>query len=85
MKKFEVKEHLDIPSKIFRKDIFIDGKLFEYEVDKKSLIKAKASGPDAFAKAQHDLSNHFLRCLSEMVGRKLTIEDVNAAKKTGLI
>ena len=84
-KRFELKTRLNPEKKTFQRDIFIDGELFDYSVDKESLVRAKSMGEYHFLAAQQDIASHFLECLSEMVGRKVTTDDVKTAKKTGFI
>lgn len=84
-KKFVVKECWDFLSAKQRKDIFVDDKLFEYEVDVNSLIQAKEMGPQYFIAAQRDIQKHFLESLSDFMGRGITQEDVKEAIKTGWI
>jgi len=66
--------------------LFIDGELFDWEVDKKSIARVMQSRDVFLIKAvQQDIANHFLESLSEFVGRKLTKEDLDEAEKTGWI
>jgi len=46
--RFVVKTHFDPKIGIHHKDIFIDDKLFPYEIDQASLMEAKKMGPAVF-------------------------------------
>jgi len=66
--------------------LFIDGDLFDWEVDQQSLAQVYASGDIYLIRAaQKDIEKHFLESLSEFVGRKITKEDIDEAEKTGWI
>ena len=82
-KKFEIKFHFVNGN--LRKDIFIEGELFDYSVDKKSLMYAESMGKEFYTSAQRDIEKHFLESLSEFLGRNVTKEDVMNAQKTGMI
>jgi hypothetical protein len=84
-KRFIVKEHIDPSTGIWKKDVFIDSKLFEYEVDMDSIVKAKSMGPRFILAAQRDIQRHFLECLSEFMGRAISVIEVQEAIKTGWI
>lgn len=82
-KKFEVKMHIE--NGILRRDIFIEDELFDYEVDKVSLAYAKSIGGEYLMKVQKDIEKHFLECLSEVVGRTVTANEVKKASVVGYI
>ena len=66
--------------------IFIDGELFDWEIDPQSLESVLESGdPILIRVAQQDIEKHFLESLSEFVGRKITQKDIAKAEKTGWI
>jgi hypothetical protein len=67
------------------KKIFLNGELFDWEIDKESLIWAIAQGPVFAEAARQDIEKHFLECLSEILGKRITNEDVKEATKTGWI
>ena len=83
--KFEIKEYFDVITGKFRKDIFVDQKLFEYEVDRNSLEEAKKMGGYYYIAAQRDIQKHFLDSFSDFMGRPITQDDIKNATKTGLI
>jgi len=79
---FEVKEHEG------QKVIFIDGFLFDFNMDKASLKEAKRfCGDDPLLKkAVHgDIKRVFLESLSEVLGRPVSIKQVNEAIVSGSI
>ena len=82
-RKFEVKINRNYnPPK---RGIFIDGKLFDWEVDQESLQKAREMGPKFYVMAQLDIEKHFLESLSEFLGREITQAEVTQATQTGFI
>jgi len=83
-KKFEVKME-KTPDGFFQRNIYVDGEYFDWSIDEQSLDWAKKQGPEFFEVVKKDIANHFLDSLSEMVGRKITFNDFQAALKTGLI
>jgi hypothetical protein len=82
-KKFEVRQYKE--NGIMKRNIFIEGELFDFSVDNKSLLEAAKMGKEYLIAAKKDLQNYFLKSLSEVVGRKLTEQDIKNAFKTGLI
>jgi hypothetical protein len=82
-KKFEVK--LQQSKGKMENVIFIDGEPFDWSIDMDSYAKAVKMGPEYVKAAQTSIATHFLNSLSEMVGRKVTTEEINKAKITGWI
>lgn len=82
-KKFEVKL-LQTRGKV-ENVIFIDGELFDWSIDMDSYNKAVKMGPEYVKTVQASIANHFLDSISEMIGRKVTTEEINKAKITGWI
>jgi hypothetical protein len=70
---------------VLEKAIFIDGELLDWAVDMTSLADAMHMGPKFFAAAQKDIAKHFIESVSEVLDRKVTIEDIKQATKTGWI
>ena len=83
--KFEVRSHFDRNEGIHRRDVFVDSKLFEYEIDQESLQKAKEMGGSYYAAAQRDIQKHFLISLSDFLGREITSVELLQAIQTGWI
>lgn len=67
------------------KAIFIDGELLDWSVDISSLMEAKRMGPVFFRAVQRDIERHFVESVSEVVGRKVTPEEIKNATATGWI
>ena len=67
------------------KAIFIDGELLDWAVDMNSLAEAMQMGPKIFRAAQLDIERHFTESVSEVLGRKVTKDDIKLAVKTGWI
>jgi hypothetical protein len=84
-KKFTVKVNYDKSAGIYRRDVFIDDELFEYEIDQPSLIQAKEMGPEYEAQAKRSIEEHFINSLSDFVGRKITARELIMAIQTGWI
>jgi len=83
--RFEVRNHFDPITGLFRKDVFIDGKLFEWEVDEESWKKVMEAPPDFAQLARVDILRHFCVSLSELLGREVTPGQVVVATQTGWI
>ena len=68
--------------------LFFDGVLFDWGMNPEELEEAKKfCGQDPFhRKTIHgDLCRFFLKCLSEVLGKEVTIKEVNAAIEQGSI
>lgn len=83
-KKFEVRTERTTDG-FLQKNIYIDGELFDWGIDEESFDWAKKQGPVFFEAAKQDIAKHFLESLSEMVGRRISPEDLQNARKTGWI
>jgi hypothetical protein len=82
-KKFEIKFTKDNGKVV--KAIFIDEIMLDYSVDVKALQEISALGLEYKKAALLDIENHFVRCVSEMVGRDVTKQELDKAFRTGLI
>lgn len=67
------------------KAIFIDGEKLDYSIDITAYMDACRMGPAMKLAVQRDIERHFTESVSEVVGRKLTIEDIKKALKNGWI
>ena len=88
IKKFEVKEEMTqgyVAGPFFQRNIYIDGELFDWAIDEESYNWAMKQGPEILMAAQKDIARHFLESLSEIVGRRVSIQDLQEAAKTGWI
>lgn len=83
-KKFEVKFKKDDNGKVV-KAVFIDNELLDYSVDVEALKKISALGTEYKKAALLDIEKHFVECVSEVIGRKATNEEVEKAFRTGWI
>jgi|GEM_PF-5550852 len=87
-KRFEVKEEATqgfVPGPYFQKNIYIDGELFDWSIDEEAYHWAEKQGPQMLMVVQQDIAKYFLECLSETVGKRVTIQDLQEAEKTGWI
>ncbi len=83
--KFEVKTYIDPHSGLLRKDVFIDEKLFSWEVDEKAWKNLTAMGPEYVEVAKIEILKHFCDSLSQFLSRKIDPGKVMMAIKTGWI
>ena len=84
LKTFEVKMQKGSDGTI-EKAIFIDGEVVDWAVDISSLMEAYRMGPKYARVAQKDIAKHFVDSVSEVLGRKVTTQDIKKATKTGWI
>lgn len=82
-KRFEVK--MRTKNGTIEKAIFIDGELLDWSIDISSLMECKKMGPEYFRAAQRDIEKHFINSVSEVVGRKITVDQIKEATKNGWI
>lgn len=83
-KKFEVKIRKG-ENDVFEKAIFIDGEWLDWSVDLTSLMDAKRMGLMFFKAAQKDIEKHFTESVSEVLGRRVAVDEIKQATKTGWI
>jgi hypothetical protein len=83
-KKFEVKMRHG-KNGVIEKAVFIDGEILDYSIDMTSLTEAMRMGPQFHKAALQDIEKHFRESVSEVVGRKVTAEDIKLAITTGWI
>ncbi len=67
------------------KAIFIDDVMLDYSVDVEALKKISALGTEYKKAALLDIEKHFMECVSEMVGRQVTAQELDKAFRTGWI
>ena len=87
-KRFIVKQEMttgEVSGPFFQKNIYVDGELFEWSIDEEAYRWAQSQGPQMLMAVQKDICKHFLDCLSELVNRKISIQDLQEATKTGWI
>lgn len=73
------------PGGNIEKAIFIDGELFDWSVDMNSLADAMHMGPEMFEAAKRDIEKHFTESVSEVLGRKVSDDELKQAIRTGWI
>lgn len=83
--RFQVMTHIDPFSGKLRKDVFVDEKLFEWEVDEKSWKMLNKMGNEFVEVAKLDIMKHFCQSLSDFIGREIKPGNVMLALKTGWI
>jgi hypothetical protein len=82
-KRFEIKFQKDGDKVV--KAIFIDDIMLDYSVDIEALKEISKLGLEYKKAALLDIENHFVKCVSEMVGRDVSKEELNKAFTTGWI
>lgn len=83
LKKFDVRHYEE--NGALKQAVFIDGICLDYEIDITAFRQASKMGPEYKKAMQVDIVNHFVSAVSEMVGRRVTIPQIEAARKTGWI
>jgi hypothetical protein len=83
-KSFEVKMRMH-PDGSIEKKIFIGGEMLDWSVDSSSFIEAQKMGPQFMRAVQEDIAKHFIQSVSDFLGRKVTLEDIQQGIKTGWI
>lgn len=82
--RFEVKIRMG-NNEALERAIFIGGEKLDWSINMHSLLEAKLMGPSYFAEVQKDIAKHFVESVSDFIGRKVTIEEIESAIKTGWI
>ena len=67
------------------KAVFIDDELLDWQIDINSYVDAMKMGPKYYRSIQKSIEEHFTEAVSETIGRKVTIEEIKTAIKTGWI
>jgi hypothetical protein len=83
-KTFEVKmcKH---PNGTIEKAIFIDGEMLDWSIDMNSYLEAVKMGFAYQREAQKSIEKHFQESVSDFLERRVTIEEIKQATKTGWI
>lgn len=82
---FEEKPYMDDDGIHISKGIFVDGTLFDWGVDEEDYKQALAMGPKYRKAIEASIARHFIESFSEFLGRQVTLDEVNEARKTGWI
>ena len=83
-KKFEVKMRSDGSGGI-EKAIFIDDEILDWQIDMNSYMDAMRMGPMYQREIQRSIEEHFIDSVSDFLGRKVTMNEIKEAIKTGWI
>lgn len=67
------------------KAIFIGGEMLDWQIDLASLVDATRMGPMYATEIKRDIERHFTESVSDFLGRKVGIEEIKEAIKTGWI
>lgn len=83
-KRFEV---ITIPAEGggLKNAVFIDGEELDWSVDINSLADAMKMGKKYFRAVQKNIVIHYLESVSEVVGRRISPEELKEATKSGWI
>jgi hypothetical protein len=73
------------PNGSFERKIFINGELLDWSVDVSSFREAQKMGSMYQRAIKADIAKHFTESVSEVLGRKVTMEEIVAATKSGWI
>ena len=83
-KRFEVAVKVH-PDGSIEKGVFIDGEHLDYSIDITAYKQACKMGIHYKKAVQEDIVKHFTASVSDVVGRRVTVEDLIEAHKTGWI
>lgn len=73
------------PNGSIEKKIFVDDVEMDYSIDISAFKEACKMGLHFKLAVQRDIEQHFTDCVSDMVGAKLTMDDIKKAIKNGYI
>lgn len=68
--------------------LFIDGQMFDWYIDRESLVEAKKFAQDdpvIKRSIYADIQTHFLQSFCDFIGKKITLNELNEALTTGRI
>ena len=65
--------------------IFIDGEMLDWAIDMHDYLDAMKMGPMYLNAIKADIVKHFIESVADFLGRKVTIEELNHARKVGWI
>ena len=84
MKSFDIEMRKGENGKI-EKVVIIDNIEVDWSVDMNVLFDAARMGPHMLRAVQQDIARHYIQCISEVVGRKVSAQDIQKATDTGWI
>jgi len=73
------------PNGEIERQIYIGNELLDWSVDITSFQDARRMGPQYHKAIKEDIVKHFTNSVSEVLGRKVSMEDIVKATKTGWI
>lgn len=84
MKRFEV---ITEPAKGggLKNAVYIDGEYLDWSIDLNDLMEARKMGPIYYEMAKKDIVRHYCESVSEFIGRRVSIQEIENARKTGWI
>jgi len=82
---FEEKTYMDDDGVHMAKGIFVDGTLFDWGVDEENYKQALALGPQYKKAIEESIAKHFVDSFSEFLSRRITLDEVNEARRIGWI
>ena len=71
------------PDGSLEKQVMIGGEIMDYSIDYAAYMEAHKMGLGA--KIKEDIAKHYIKCVSEMVGRKVTAKEIMNAENLGYI
>jgi hypothetical protein len=73
------------PNGEIERQIYIGGEMLDWSVDITSFQEAQRMGPMYQRAIKEDIAKHFTQSVSELLGRKVSMEEILKATKTGWI
>ena len=71
------------PDGSLEKQVMIGGEIMDYSIDYEAYMEAHRMGLGN--KIKEDIAKHYIKCVSEMAGRKVTAQEIMQAEKLGYI
>jgi hypothetical protein len=73
------------PNNTLKNMVYIDGEYLDWSFDVKDFMEARKRGGAVFAAVKKDIIRHYCESVSEFIGRRVTPQDIDNARKTGWI
>jgi hypothetical protein len=83
-KKFETRVRVHGNGSV-EKEIWIDNQLLDWSIDISSYMEARKMGDKYQNAIKRDIAEHFTNAVSDLVGRKVTMQEILQATKIGYI
>ena len=87
-KKFQVMMRTLGPNPILdgvEKAVFIDGKKIDFKIDVNRFLEAKKNGGNSLFREQKRIEGQFVKAVSDVLGRKVLVEEIKRATLEGWI